>query len=213
MIHKYEHIIWDWNGTLLNDTKLCLDIINGLLRKNNLNSLSVEDYRFIFDFPVKNYYEKAGFDFTKYSFEEIGKEWMDEYELRKNETSLFEGTENVLKYIKSNGINQSILSAYSLETLLEIIGEHKLSGYFQYISGLDHIYATSKLAIGKELLEKINIPSSKIALIGDTTHDYEVACELGVECVLIANGHQSKDRLLQSGAHVLDDIQELIANK
>jgi phosphoglycolate phosphatase len=210
MIHKFKHIIWDWNGTLLNDTALCLNIINGLLKSKNLKTLSLEDYRFIFDFPVKNYYEKAGFNFTDYSFEEVGKQWMDEYEIRKGETVLFEGTKDVLDYISSLGIAQSILSAYSLETLIEIINVHGLTKYFKHITGLDHIYATSKLDIGRELINKINVPIQKIVLIGDTIHDHEVACELGIQCILIANGHQSRERLLLSGFPVLNDIRELI---
>ena len=210
MLLKFKHIIWDWNGTLLNDTALCLDIINGLLKTKNLKTLSLEDYRFIFDFPVKNYYEKAGFNFNGYSFEEVGKQWMDEYEIRKGETFLFEGTKDVLDYISSLGIGQSILSAYSLETLIGIINDHGLTKYFKHITGLDHIYATSKLEIGKELIKKINIPLPQIVLIGDTIHDHEVASELGIQCILIANGHQNRERLLSSGFPVLNDIRELI---
>jgi phosphoglycolate phosphatase len=210
MIRKFKHIIWDWNGTLLNDTSLCLNIINGLLKSKNIKTLSLEDYRLIFDFPVKNYYEKAGFNFTDYSFEEVGKQWMDEYEIRKGETVLFEGTKDVLDYISSLGIGQSILSAYSLETLIEIINDHGLSKYFKHITGLDHIYATSKLEIGRELINKIDAPPQKILLIGDTIHDHEVASELGIQCILIANGHQSRERLLSSGFPVLNDIRELI---
>ena len=212
MIQNFKHIIWDWNGTLLNDTALCLNIINGLLKSKNIKTLSLEDYRLIFDFPVKNYYEKAGFNFIEYSFEEVGKQWMDEYEIRKGETVLFEGTKDVLDYISSLGIGQSVLSAYSLETLIEIINDHGLTKYFQHITGLDHIYATSKLEIGKELIKKINSPLQKIVLIGDTIHDHEVASELGIQCILIANGHQSMERLLLSGFPVLNDIRELITN-
>jgi phosphoglycolate phosphatase len=210
MIQNFKHIIWDWNGTLLNDTSLSLNIINRLLKSKNLNTLSLEDYRFIFDFPVKNYYEKAGFNFTEYSFEEVGKQWMDEYEIRKGETILFEGTKDVLDYISSLGIGQSILSAYSLETLIEMINDYGLTKYFEHITGLDHIYATSKLVIGRELINKINVPLQKIALIGDTIHDHEVAAELGIQCILIANGHQSRERLLSSGFPVLNDIREII---
>jgi phosphoglycolate phosphatase len=210
MIQNFEHIIWDWNGTLLNDTALSINIINGILKGKNLKSLSLEDYRLIFDFPVKNYYEKAGFNFTEYSFEEVGKQWMDEYEIRKGETVLFEGTKDVLDYISSLGISQSILSAYSLDTLIEIINNHELTQYFKHITGLDHIYATSKLEIGRELIKKINTPLEKIVLIGDTIHDHEVASELGIHCILIANGHQSRERLLLSGFPVLSDIRELI---
>jgi phosphoglycolate phosphatase len=212
MIQNFEHIIWDWNGTLLNDTSLCLNIINGLLKSKNIKTLSLEDYRLIFDFPVKKYYAKAGFNFNEYSFEEVGKQWMDEYEIRKGETFLFEGTKDVLDYISSLGIGQSVLSAYSLHTLIEIINKHGLTKYFQNITGLDHIYATGKLDIGRELIKKINAPLKKIVLIGDTIHDHEVAAELGIQCILIANGHQSRARLISSGFPVLNDIRELIAN-
>src|ERR1035437_5524564 len=210
MLHKFKHIIWDWNGTLLHDTALCLNIINGLLKSKNLKTLSLEEYRLIFDFPVKNYYAKAGFNFNGYSFEDVGKEWMDEYEIRKGETILFEGTKEVLDYICSLGIGQSILSAYSLHTLIEIINDHGLSKYFKHITGLDHIYATSKLDIGRELINKIDVSPPKIVLIGDTIHDHEVASELGIQCILIANGHHSRERLLLSGFPVLNDIRELI---
>ena len=52
-------IIWDWNGTLLNDIELCVLTINELLERRNLTLLSVEDYREVFSFPVKNYYQKT----------------------------------------------------------------------------------------------------------------------------------------------------------
>jgi phosphoglycolate phosphatase len=211
MIQKYKHIIWDWNGTLLNDTALCVNIINGLLKSKNLDPLTLENYRLIFNFPVKDYYEKAGFNFSEYSFEVIGKQWMDEYELRKGETSLFYGAKDVLSHIKSAGINQSILSAYSHHTLVEIVKYHELGEYFNYITGLDHIYATSKLEIGKELIEKLNCPKEDIVLVGDTIHDYDVANGLGIECILIANGHQSRERLLACNVPILNDIREIIA--
>jgi phosphoglycolate phosphatase len=212
MLQNFEHIIWDWNGTLLNDTDLSLNLINALLKSKNIKTLSLEDYRFIFDFPVKKYYAKAGFNFAEYSFEEVGKQWMDEYEKRKGETLLFDGTKDVLDYISSLGIGQSILSAYSLHTLIEMINTHGLTKYFKHVTGLDHIYATSKLIIGQELIKKLNIPLRKILLIGDTLHDYDVAGELGVQCILIANGHQSRERLLSSGLPVLNDIRELITD-
>ncbi|MDR3667349.1 MAG: HAD hydrolase-like protein [Ignavibacteriaceae bacterium] len=211
MIQNFEHIIWDWNGTLLNDTELSLNIINELLKSKNLNTLSLADYRRIFDFPVEKYYETAGFNFNDYSFEVVGKLWMDEYERRKGDAILFEETVTVLNFISSLGIDQSILSAYSLHTLIEMVNNHGLTKYFKYITGLDHIYATSKLEIGKDLIKKINVPLQKIVLIGDTLHDHDVAGELGIKCILIANGHQSKERLLLSGDPVLNNISDLIA--
>jgi phosphoglycolate phosphatase len=209
MIHKYKHIIWDWNGTLLDDVELCLDIINGILSRRNIKTLSLDDYREIFTFPVKDYYAKAGLDFGVYPFEELGTEWIEEYEKRKGECRLFNGAEDVLKLLSRNGSDQSLLSAYSHDTLVEIVGGFKLDSYFKYLSGLDHIYATSKVDLGKELIKKLNPKKGKVLLIGDTIHDYEVSKEIGTDCLLIAAGHQNKKRLESCGVPVLGNILDI----
>ena len=210
MLEKYIHIIWDWNGTLFNDTGLCLDLVNILLSKRKLPLLTLDEYRNIFTFPVKDYYSKAGFDFTKESFENIGREWMDEYERRKYECGLHDGTINVLEKISSFGIGQSILSAYSQNFLEELVKHYGLTKYFEHIYGLDNIYASSKVQPGKELMKNLGNGIGETLLIGDTEHDYDVAIEIGADCVLIANGHQSFEKLTKYGK-VLEDINDLFS--
>jgi phosphoglycolate phosphatase len=208
MFSNYKHIIWDWNGTLLNDVGLCVDIINGVLAKRNLDALTLSYYRDIFTFPIKNYYKKAGFDFNKYTFEEVGLEWMSEYERRRNECVLHEGAMETLILLQKKKIEQSILSAYHHKTLMEIVSRFKLNRYFKYIIGLDNIYATSKVELGKELMKNISNGEEKVLLIGDTEHDYEVAREIGSDCVLIADGHQSKEKLIACNVPVFDSLSE-----
>ena len=57
---KYKHIIWDWNGTLVDDTWLCVEIINKLLKKRNLKLVTIDDYKEKFMFPVREYYIELG---------------------------------------------------------------------------------------------------------------------------------------------------------
>ncbi len=209
-MNNYRHVIWDWNGTIFNDVKLCVNIINGLLSKRNLKTLTLEDYRRIFTFPVKEYYRIAGFDFEKESFEVVGKEWMDQYESRKLECSVFEDVRRFISDLNSNGIGQSILSAYSQHTLLELAEHFQIKDFFSHIVGLDHIYADSKLHLGKELINKIDVDTKNILLIGDTLHDFDVAEELGVDCFLIASGHQEYEKLNESGVAVFNSAKELL---
>lgn len=207
-MNNYKHIIWDWNGTLLNDVGLCVDIINGVLAKRNLDALTFEKYRKIFTFPIKDYYIKAGFDFTQYTFEEVGLEWMREYERRRTECLLHSGVEETLLLLKQNNIGQSVLSAYPHSTLIEIISHFNLNGFFSYIIGLNNIYATSKIELGKDLMKKISNGKERTLLVGDTEHDHEVATEIGADCVLVANGHQSKEKLLTCNVPVFDTLGE-----
>lgn len=59
-----ELILWDWNGTLLDDVQLCVDALNRLLARYGYPQRYDRDqYRAIFGFPVQEYYARAGFDF------------------------------------------------------------------------------------------------------------------------------------------------------
>jgi phosphoglycolate phosphatase len=210
ILSKYKHVIWDWNGTLFNDVELCVSIVNNLLNSKGLPSLSKSEYKNIFTFPVKDYYSSAGFDFTQYSFEELGKTWMDEYEARKLSAGIFNGAAEVLRYLKTKGIGQSILSAYKHDTLLSIVSQFDLFHYFDNVYGLDNIYASSKVSLGKELMSKLQLHEHEVVFLGDTLHDLEVAEAIGADCILIANGHQSKEALSKSTVKILDDITDLL---
>jgi phosphoglycolate phosphatase len=204
-----KHIIWDWNGTLLNDVEFCKNIINRILKENNLEELTLNRYREIFTFPVQKYYEAAGLDFSKTSFEILGKDFMIEYEANKLKCNLFDGTKELLKKIKQKGIRQSILSAYKEDNLIDILKSYELTDFFDFVVGSDNIYAGGKIHLGLQLLEKLNHKGDEVLFVGDTLHDYDVAKAMGVNVVLIADGHQAKEKLSINGALVLDNIREL----
>lgn len=210
MIKKYKHIIWDWNGTILNDVNLCVELINWLAQSRSLPEIDIYRYREVFTIPVKNYYAALGFNFEEESFEQLGKIWMDEYERRKFECNLYEGVIDLLIKIENAGIGQSILSAYSQHTLDELVEHYGLKKYFTYVVGLDNIYAASKMHLGKDLMKRLGNGKGETLLIGDTVHDFEVAMEIGADCILLASGHQNKKVLLECGVQVCDSIVELL---
>jgi len=204
-----EHIIWDWNGTLFNDVELSVELGNELLKSKGLPEMSLDYYREIFTIPVIRYYEKAGFDFSKESFEKLGRVWMDRYESRKYESDLYPGIKDILNKIAEMGIEQSVLSAYSQNDLIQIIDHYGISKYFSNVKGLHHIYADSKLHLGIELLEEIKTHPDNVLIIGDTHHDFDIAYKLRVKSVLFSQGHQSRTKLEEFGVPVIDNHSEL----
>lgn len=206
---KFDNIrvvIWDWNGTLLNDVQYCLDILNNLLIDNQLKPLTLEQYRNIFTFPVKDYYEKAGFDFSKKSFEQLGKIFIDNYEKNKHSLNLFAGAVDTLEYFESIGVEQYLLSAYKQDNLENFIEYFNIKRFFRKIKGLDNIYAGGKTELGIELRKKINHSKEQVVLIGDSLHDYEVAQAINAGAILVSNGHQSAEKLRLNSNFVIDDI-------
>ena len=88
---ELNHIIWDWNGTLLDDRWLCVDAINKSLLLRNLPVIDENRYLEIFCFPVEKYYLKLGFDFEKEPFTISGSEFIKNYKLEgdlRSEVSL-----------------------------------------------------------------------------------------------------------------------------
>ena len=203
IITKYKHVIWDWNGTLLDDVQLCADIINHILEKRNLKPLTVEKYKDIFTFPVVDYYKAAGLDVSGTNFEVMSHEFINEYESKKLDCNLYEGGKEVLEFFRENNLSQSVLSAYSQHTLEEIINHFELTHYFVKLVGLNNIYAASKLENGKKWIKELNINPKEVLMFGDTLHDLEVAEEMGIDCILFAGGHQSKEKLIASGTKVI----------
>ena len=209
-IKTYKHIIWDWNGTLINDLRLWCEIMNGLLTRRDLDPISVERYREVFTFPVREYYKKVGHDVSDENWEIISYEFMNEYEERKNECELFDEVHKVLEKIDSIGIKQSVLSAYSQHSLEEIIDHFKLTNFFVRLIGLDNIYAAGKLDNGIKWMKELGHDEGEVLLIGDTVHDYEVAREIGADCLLIAEGHQEKSKLLEVTDNTVDSLGYLL---
>lgn len=209
-LEKIEHIIWDYNGTLLNDLDVCVVVINRVLARRGLNQLTSEGYQAVFDFPVRDYYEKIGFDFQKESFEFVGTEFIEEYNAAQPVCLLQEGALAVVTKFKDLGIGQSILSARLQKSLDDEIEGFGIRPFFSNVFGLDHHYADGKLDRGRQLLERIDKSPEKILLIGDTLHDLHVAQKLGISALLIAHGHHSHSRLKAESENVFHSLPEMM---
>lgn len=208
----FNTIFWDWNGTLLDDVEECIEIINVSLVKRSLSPINRKEYLEKFTFPIKKYYENIGFDFTRESYEAAGQEYIDAYGSRMFECRLHHGVRTALDRFRTSGIKQFVLSALYDQALHQCINHFKLVGYFDKVRGLNDSYAHSKVELGCSLISECGCDKSKALMIGDTLHDFDTAAAMGIPCVLIAAGHNSKKRLQASGAPVFDTIEEFAAS-
>lgn len=206
---KYKHILWDWNGTLLDDVNIVIDAMNKLLKRRSMPLLDIDKYRNVFTFPVSDYYAQLGFDFASEPFEVLAFEFISEFNSSKYRFKLHEGTETVLKNIRNMGIGQSILSASQEIELIKDVSKLNISDYFLKIAGLNDHFAKSKVKRGRDLIDDIGLEPEDVLLIGDTEHDYEVSRELGCDCLLVSCGHQSRQRISCCSTGIVEDISKV----
>lgn len=202
-------IIWDWNGTLLDDLTICLESINAMLQERGMDILSTATYRKVFTFPVIDYYRQVGFDFEKENWEIVAMEFMNRYFEKLKRSKLFADAQPVLEFFSQRGFRQVILSAMEHDALIASVNERGISSYFQQIVGIDNHYAAGKSGNGQAMILRHSLVADNTWFIGDTLHDADIARELGCHCLLVANGHQDRKRLEQAGVPVLNSLSDL----
>lgn len=206
---KYTHLFWDFNGTVFADMQAGLDSTNDMLLRRGLPLIDgLDEYRELFDFPIKDYYERIGFDFSLEPYEVLAPLWVDIYNERSKSSTLVDGVRETIARAREAGLTQVLFSATEREMLLRQLSELGVSDRFDEVIGLDNIHAESKLHLAKKWRE--SHPEARILYVGDTIHDAENARILGADCLLFTGGHQSERRLSACGFPLIDSIEKLI---
>lgn len=208
-------IFWDWNGTLLDDVAMAVELTNDVFRQYGFRQLTMEAYLDAFRFPIIDYYEERGV--PRERFPEIAHAWMARYTEAFPTCPLMDDAVATVRRFQAAGFRQIILSATRLDMLHEQVGSHRvLDGMFDRLLGIGDIYAGSKVHIARAFMADDGLCPADAVLLGDTCHDAEVADDIGCRCLLIARGHQSEKQLAAAGKPVLSSLTaaaELLLNQ
>lgn len=197
-------LIWDWNGTLLDDVAAAVGALNRMLVKRGAQPVTVGHYRRRFGFPVRPFYAELGVDLEKWDWDEICEDFHN-FVLEEPQAVRAEARP-ALELAASLGFRQNVLSALRQDKLEAAIGAAGFRGFFDNVFGVDNLDGASKLQRGRELMAAIGPSADRPVFIGDTLHDAEVAHELGARCVLVSCGHQLPERLVAAGCPVADSL-------
>lgn len=208
-----QAVVWDWNGTLLDDLDCVLGVTNQLLAEFDLPLLrGVPDYHAVFRFPVADYYADLGFDTsTDGNFEAASVRFIDLYLAAARRCVLHPGAVETLTALRSAGVGQVLVSASEQRNLTAQLAPFELDRWLDGAFGLSDIYAVSKLAVAERWLDDSGLGASDVLFVGDSEHDFEIADALGARCVLFSGGHHAKAHLASLGVPVVDDLREVEA--
>ena len=207
----YRHFVWDWNGTLLDDTWLCCESLNGMLDRRGLPRIDPQNYTRIFEFPVQRVYHKVGMLVDEAGFEAVSREFIAAYEARKGECGLHAGSLELIDALTARGASHSVLSAYERGLLQDTLDSRGLTPRFRKLCGGGDIHARSKAERARTHLHDLGVEAGDALYVGDTVHDLESAQSMGVDCLLVAHGGQHRSRLEGHGVPVIDSFAELHA--
>ncbi len=185
-------IIWDWNGTLLDDTPACLSALNLMLSRRSLKGVTLDFYRREFSFPVKSFYGKIGIRLENEDWDSLAREYHDAYLAEKY--ALNAEALPALEAARMAGARQGLLSALRQDLLESAAESFGVAPYMDFIVGADNLDGGSKMGRARSLAERLGGAQDAV-VIGDALHDAEVARGMGAKCVLFSGGGHSAERL------------------
>jgi phosphoglycolate phosphatase len=205
---KYKYVIWDWNGTLLDDLKASFDAVNDMLEIYEKNPLTLEEYYSYVDTPIYKFYEHI-FDLKVVTMEVIKPLYGELYSKYENDVKLADGAEKLVKKLKGKNVKQYVLSAAHKDDLISHAKRLKIYDEFDEISAASDYEAGSKIDRAKALFERENVDRECCVMIGDTLHDLDTANALGIDCLLYSKGHTDYDTLANTGRAVCSSFEEI----
>ncbi len=207
---EYNCIIWDWNGTLLDDVPLNIEIVNTLLTERGKRAVESKEYYLEeFCFPVIDFYKKVGFDLENEDFTLIAREYAALYNANYPTADIFPDVTEILSLIKHSGKEQLIISATEQGYLLKQVAYFELEHFFTDILGSGNVLGSSKIETAKKWMQDRGYNPGEVLFVGDTLHDLETAKAIGCDCALVSRGHNSRERLVRTGCKVYDSLDFL----
>lgn len=205
-----DTVIWDFNGTLLDDLDLTIQTINRVLAEYGVSPVDARRHKRSFRFPIIDYYRDLGLETSDEAFAAVTERYHDLYMSRVSECSLYGGISEVLADVEGRGVRQFVLSALNQTMLDTCVASLGLVERFDGVYGLSDIMGRSKIARGAELVRDHSIRPERVLYVGDTNHDVEVASELGFKAVAVSWGHQHAHQFDARVQKVVDHPQEIL---
>ncbi|SED51329.1 Phosphoglycolate phosphatase, HAD superfamily [Streptomyces sp. 2131.1] len=206
------HLVWDWNGTLLDDNTAVVGATNAAFGEVGLAPITVEQYREMYCIPIPRFYERLmGRLPTDAEWERMDGVFHRHYTEQRDACGLTAGAAELLAQWQLTGRSQSIMSMYRHEELLPVVRGFGIERHFVRVDGRTGPSGGSKSEyMARHLAAMEAISPHRTVVIGDAVDDAVAAAHAGAKAVLYTGGSHSRASLEKAGVPVVDSLTEAI---
>ncbi|MER8044188.1 HAD hydrolase-like protein [Streptomyces sp. NPDC094032] len=208
-----KHLVWDWNGTLLDDIGAVIGATNAAFAELGLEPITLERYRELYTVPVPKFYERLmGRLPTSEEWTVMDGAFHRHYWQRAEGCGLTAGAAELLAGRQASGFTQSLLSLAPHEELLPLVRRHGIAERFLRVDGrVDRSTDGKSANMVRHLAALEGVPAERVVVIGDAADDAVAAAHVGARAVLYTGGSHSRASLERVGVPVVDSLAEAVA--
>ncbi|MEX0170809.1 HAD family hydrolase [Streptomyces sp. LMG1-1-1.1] len=207
-----KHLVWDWNGTLLDDTHAVIGATNAAFAELGLATITLEQYRELYTVPVPKFYERLmGRLPTDAEWTVMDGAFHRHYWQRAENCGLTTGAAELLAARQASGFTQSLLSLAPHAELIPLVTRHGIAERFVRMDGRADASTDGKSGHMVRHLAALAVPAERVVVIGDAADDAVAAGHVGAKAVLYTGGSHSRASLARAGVPVVDSLEEAVA--
>ncbi|MFF5790000.1 HAD family hydrolase [Streptomyces sp. NPDC012693] len=208
-----KHLVWDWNGTLLDDTSAVIGATNAAFAELGLEPITLERYRELYTVPVPKFYERLmGRLPTDAEWTVMDGVFHRHYRSRAGNCGLTAGAAELLAARQASGFTQSLLSLAPHRDLIPLVRQHGIAERFLRMDGRVDTSTDGKSGhMVRHLAALQGVPADRVVVIGDAADDALAAAHVGARAVLYTGGSHSRTSLERMGVPVVDSLEEAVA--
>jgi phosphoglycolate phosphatase len=207
---RFDLIVFDWDGTLMDSAGIIAASIQAAARDLGIPAPSDERARHIIGLGLDDALRQALPDLPSQRYPELTERYRHHYLARDHELLLFDGVEKMLEELVATGYRLAVATGKSRQGLERALDGSGLGPYFHGSRCADECFSKPHPQMLEELMEEFGVSPATTLMIGDTTHDLQMARNAGVTGVAVTYGaHPATLLKTESPAFCAADVGQL----
>lgn len=207
---NFDLIAFDWDGTLFDSTKIIVRCIQAAVRDVGGTVPTDKEAGYVIGLGLMQALAHAAPDVPPEKYPQLGERYRHHYTAHFNDLSLFEGVLPLLDALKSRGHLLAVATGKSRRGLDEVLRTVELKGVFDGSRTADETAGKPDPLMLRELMAEFDVAPARVLMVGDTTHDLQMAVNAGCPSVGVSYGAHEPDAFAAlSPRHVAHSVQEL----
>lgn len=185
---QFDLIVFDWDGTLFDSTALIVRCIQNACQDLGVAVPPAERAAYVIGLGLRDALEHAVPDLPPERYGELAQRYRHHYLERQHELSLFEGSLPMLRELKVRHHWLAVATGKGRQGLNDALAHADLVGMFDGTRTADETASKPNPRMLLELIDQFGVRAERTLMVGDTTHDLQLAQNAGTACVGVSFG-------------------------
>jgi len=207
---NFDLIAFDWDGTLFDSTRIIVRCIQAAVRDVGGTVPTDKEAGYVIGLGLMQALAHAAPDVPPEKHPQLGERYRHHYAAHYDDLSLFDGVLPLLDALKARGHLLAVATGKSRRGLDEVLRTVELRGVFDGSRTADETAGKPDPLMLRELMAEFGVEPERVLMVGDTTHDLQMALNAGCPSVGVSYGaHEPDSFTVLAPRHVAHSVQEL----